>query len=394
MRLKRVLIAVCAGIVLALIAAFVSLLAGGAIKIEDSDLLVYYGAGHLVLAGHGAEVYTASVLRQVEQQFVHTGTVKPEATFLYPPYVALLLAPLAAVPLVAAYVLWAALSAGMLALSLFLLGRYVGWTGESRVLLWVATLAFLPAFAAIVQGQVSAAILLALTVSLVAARSGRDDLAGVALALALIKPPYVVPLLIVFLLRRCWRVVAAFVMTALVLALAPLTVLGWGANGLYLHTLLMASRLRTTGGGWAPAANHDLVGFTRLLLPEPTATVVAALLGLMAVVALGVVALQSAHLDRPFAVAVTVGLLINPHVLVHDLTIALIPAVVALWPAARGPWSARWTVALGYVAVLVGLRTVTVLPLQLSVLAVGALFAWLVLSARDQPAAKVTAAPR
>ena len=116
-----------------------------------------------------------------------------------------------------------------------------------------------------------------------------------------------------------------------------------------------------------------------MLLPARAATVVAAVLCLVAVGVFLWLSLQRMRLDVSFALAVVVGLLVSPHVLVHDLSLLIIPVAVAVrW---RPDWDRAlpWILAAGYSAVLIGLALVTVVPLHLSVVAMCGLGLWVVI---------------
>jgi len=92
--LSRAPIAVCAAVLFALCISHITLLQSGAVRIQQSDVLVYYSASHLVLGGHGSAIYSFPALKAVESSTLHSGlTVRNQAAFLYPPFVALALAP-------------------------------------------------------------------------------------------------------------------------------------------------------------------------------------------------------------------------------------------------------------------------------------------------------------
>lgn len=385
----------CGAILLALGGTFALLLHSGTVVVQQTDMLVYVAAAHVVQSGHGG-LYDFSHFRRLESVIVdHRLVVRREAVFLYPPFFALLLAPLASVSFALAYSLWLSLNALLLLCCTRALQLYARLDRLSGTVLGAAALSFFPVFAALSQGQVSILLLGSLVGTLWALRTGRDLTAGLALSVMLIKPPYLLPLLLVLVVQRRWRVLSGFVVAATALALAPLPVLGFRSDQHYVQALLRASRWHS-GGGFTSATNHNLAGFTHLLLPSSLAQDAQVLLSVMALAVLAVLAMRVKRTDFAFAAAVCVALLVNPHVLLHDLTILLVPAAVALGyrNARRG---LNVILVTGYVGVLVGIRLVTVLPFQLSVLATASLFAWLVVAgwcpaALEQPL--VVAGPR
>jgi hypothetical protein len=79
-----------------------------------------------------------------------------------------------------------------------------------------------------------------------------------------------------------------------------------------------------------------------------------------------------------------VALLINPHVLVHDLAMLLLPVAVAVAQARRGRSGLTPVLLTGYLLMMVGFRSVSIVPVQLSVLALAGLAVWM--AARERAA--------
>lgn len=98
----------------------------------------------------------------------------------------------------------------------------------------IVTLAFYPARGVVSVGQPTLFILILMIASLVAARGRYDVIAGIALGFALSKYQVAIPLVMLFLLQRRWRiiVIAALVQIAGILLLSaaaqisPITLLG------------------------------------------------------------------------------------------------------------------------------------------------------------------------
>jgi hypothetical protein len=79
--------------------------------------------------------------------------------------------------------------------------------------------------------------------------------------------------------------------------------------------------------------------------------------------------------------ALVVALLISPHTLAYDLTLLLIPAAVALRYRQASTRVLLGILTAGYLMVTAGYRLVFYLPVQLSVIAMLLLLAWLTLAA-------------
>lgn len=376
--LSRAPIAICAAVLFALSVSYITLLQSGAVHIQQSDVLVYYGASHLVLGGHGSAIYSFPTLKAVEASTLHSSlTVRNQAVFLYPPFVALALTPLAAVGYSLAYLLWFILNCLLLVGVLIALNRYLQLSRSGSILLVVAGASFFPVFATLAQGQVSMLLLAVLTASFLALRAQRDGWAGALLALALIKPPYVLPFLLLLLVQGRWRALASFCAAGAALALLLMAVLGPSINQGYLQVLRQAAGWHTTTGGFSPQANQNLAGFFQLLCAAPVATVLQWGFSVAALAAVAVIAHRRRPADLPFAAATVAALLVNPHVLVHDLSLLLIPAAIAIRHA-RPQAPALWLLlTAGYGVALAGIPLSHWIPIQLSVLVMAALLLWL-----------------
>lgn len=386
----RAAIGICAVLLVALAVIYADLLRSGSVHIEQSDLLVYYSASHLVVNGHGGQMYDFSVLKHA-QHALYPRLLLPEseASFLYPPYYALALTPFALLTFSGAYAAWFLMNCVLAIVVLRSLQRYTRLGTSGSILFWLAALASMPVFSALVQGQSSILLTALLCGCFLALRSGRDAMAGTLLALALIKPYYAVPLLLMLLVRRRFMPVAVFAGVAALLVLLPTPVLGFSINRSYLQLLLRAAKWHDRLGGFAPYANHNFAGFSQLLVSGGAALAARVVLTLGAL-AFVVWCARVLDLDRSFAVAVLAGILVAPHVNLHDLSLLAVPTAVALRYRSDAPRSLGILLTVGYLAIIVGLRLVSVVPIQLSVLGMVALAVWLY---RSQSMAEARHAP-
>ena len=165
--------------------------------------------------------------------------------FTYPPYVALVIAPLAVLPLPVATTLWLLIGQASLLAACRLLTWFPGTTpGPSnpaaRHFRWLVLLAILwpPALANLLFGQFAVLVLFLLVAVRSLLLQGRPLLAGVCLAAAIVKPQLVVlalPLLLIAAWgrpgwRRLWLGCLASVALLLAagFAIAPDWVASWG----------------------------------------------------------------------------------------------------------------------------------------------------------------------
>lgn len=364
------------------VAAAILLVVTPAASFRGTDFFYYFCVSKLVVLGHGGQAYDIHALGHLERTLAYPvrvpGGVIPN---VYPPFFALSLAPLAQLPYTVAYLIWLALSCVLLCVCLRALERYMDLQQRGRLVFRVVTLCSLPVVIALVQGQVSVVLLALLTGAFVALRLGRDQVAGALIGLVAVKPQFVVPLVLLLLLQRRWRGVCAFAGTYVVLLLAPLPVLGPSADFRYVHTLVQAASWGANVGGFAPIWNRSFAGFTQLLMAKPGSTIAFLLLDVLALAALSRVALRSKSVDVPFGCAVVVALLVSQHVLIHDLSLLLVPATVMLRHRREASGFLPLLLGLSYGAILVGFRLPVLVPVQLPTIAMCAMLAWLFLVA-------------
>jgi alpha-1,2-mannosyltransferase len=383
-RARRIAIALCLALLLALVYSYVSLYIHGDVSAKQTDFLSYYGGAHFVWYGHPSNMYDFNALGAYEKHVAAPDRLRDSVLpYLYPPFVALIFAPLAALKIAAAFLIWVGISFILLAGSLYAISRQSGLSRDASIFYWVVGISLLPAFVGLAQGQTSLLLLALMTMSVLALLNRQPALAGAALALALVKPPYVLPFLVVLLVSRQWKAMASFAVVAAALFAIPSAALGLSVNSGYADTMRKASGWRTQLGGWEPKWNHSLEGFFSLLVATPVSTILtyAADAAVLALVAW--CAWNAADLEVPLVVAAVAALLISPHVLVHDLSLLLLPAGLATsWKTGRGRWLAL-ILAGGYLLTLVNLRFVTVTHIQVSVLVMVAFAAWLALHTRS-----------
>ncbi|MBV9282117.1 MAG: DUF2029 domain-containing protein [Chloroflexi bacterium] len=382
-----------AALLLGLTAAYLALLHGHSITsatIKTGDFLAYYSGAFLVAHGQGVHLYSFGTLGRLQSALLAPLPLRQSILmpYLYPPYLALVMAPLGRLPYSAAYALWLTINALLLVLAMSALEAHSGLSGRVAVRIRLLALCSLPVLFTLFNGQTSILILALLTLSFAAALRGRDGWAGAALAAATIKLPYILPLLLIFLLRRRWRALLSFAAASLALLLAPLPLLGLRIDADYLHTLLQAAGWHNQFG-YEAARNNSFAGFTELLLPSPAASIARVILCLAALAALAWCAKGThkgcpyASIDLPFGLGVVVALLVNPHVLVHDLTLLLIPAAIALGRRTAGrPRGMHRRILASiliatYLAVTLGYWLAFAIPIQLSVLGMSMLGIWL-----------------
>lgn len=297
------------------------------------DFLTDYAGGYIVRTGDGGRLYDLSLQEATERAV--SPARDPEAEnvnpFVLPPVAAWLFAPLTLLPFRAAHLLFSVANLAALAAAVLLLRdelRNVD-TRLRTALLAVFALS-MPAVTNISWGQVDLLLVLAMLLGWRALRSGHEALAGAALSLALLKPHFLVGVVILLLLQRRWRTLAVLSAIAYAALVPPALALGRDAVADY--------------AGLAPGVTHmpphidaqpQHMANVRGLIASATGDHRAALwVAPAAIVAAAAFALawrvwrEDAASPRAYAVAVVLPLLVSPHV--HMQSLMLIFVAIAL----------------------------------------------------------------
>ena len=204
-------------------------------RAQINDFHYFYAAARAGLADGWSRIYDPSLSQQIISAECPGS---PTVAFLYPPVDAWLALPLAALPCMTAYWIWASLSLGML-IAAALLAAPRAW--ELKVLFALSAVAFLPTYAAFAAGQLSPLVLLALVLALRSMSAGRETVAGILLSVLLVKPQLALLVPITLVLAGHHRAFLAWAVTTTVLLVASLLSLGqhgveqWVANQIVLY---------------------------------------------------------------------------------------------------------------------------------------------------------------
>ena len=299
------------------------------------DLSAYWRAAQAVL--DGGSPYAP---------FQLAGSYSPQQQFLYvyPPFLAVLVAPFAAVldDYRSANWLWAAVGAVILAVAVVMVARRERLArGFDLVLLVAAAFAYAPVVSELNIGNVHLLILGLLAgawLALGRRSAGGDTAAGVLVAVAALIKVFPALLVLWFLVTGRVRAAVASLVAMVVLVLATLPVTGLGP---WLDYPTVLANLGP------PTELTDVLAPTVWL-----ATVMPSLVAqaLVTVVGIAVVVWTARRRSEPvsFAVAVTVSVLIAPALYPHYLAILVLPMLFALRFAPPAWWVGLvWLSAMG-----------------------------------------------
>jgi hypothetical protein len=177
-----------------------------------TDFVSFYAAGHLAATGHAASAYVQAAHWAAEQQATAVGI--PDVVFFYPPVFMLLLAPIARLPYLVAFVVF---ETGTLVASLLVIKRILPWGKNDRAM-WLPLLAFPVVFINYGLGQ-NAFLTAALLGGAMLLIDRRPVLAGILIGAMCYKPHFGLLIPIALLAGRRWTGIAAAAATVAALVL-------------------------------------------------------------------------------------------------------------------------------------------------------------------------------
>ena len=191
----------------------------------EADFRQLYVSGYMVRTGAASRLYDYAY--QLQLQNARVAPAQSALPYIRPPYQALLFAPLSLLSFRAAYFLWLAVNAALVALSCYLLRRrFAALSAIWKPLPFAVLCSFFPVSLALLGGQDSIELLALLSAALVALEHNHDALAGCLLALGLFKFQIVLPIAFLFVLWKRWKFAQGFFSTALLLAGISLALIG------------------------------------------------------------------------------------------------------------------------------------------------------------------------
>lgn len=285
---------------------------------RQHDFLSFYTGATLVAEGRVDRLYDIKDQKRVEQSLV-PGLVYI-APYIRPPFYALLLSPMARLPLSEAFIVWVAAQIA----ALLLIWRWA-WRRFGPDSLVFCSL-FLPAAYGIAHGQDCVFILSAMLGAWLALERTRDVLAGGLAAVALIKFHLLLLLFPAMLLRRKWRMAAGY--TAIALIEAVVSLLLAGVDGLRQYFgVLTAKDLDTL----SPSPERMLNVNAILVNLGLDSTWTRAALIAAVILATGFAAARARRDRIWFWTAALGSILIAPHAYEYDAAMLLPPILMCIF---------------------------------------------------------------
>jgi alpha-1,2-mannosyltransferase len=300
------------------------------------DFVNYFGGAQA--AAHGTDVY-ADFKRS-------WGTQAWVVAYIYPPFFALVLAPLTSLGLLAAARIWLLAVQAAFVGSLWLILRiHPELTRGGRRLLLLASLGFMPVYLNLKFQQVATVWLLLITATLWAALRRRTGLAGAFIAMAAslkVSPIFLIPL---FARLGRWRIAVMGSVMLVVLTVATML----AAPGSWQFFTVVLPRIGLGTANWDNGSVDGLVSRIVELAPNlfggATQTVAKLMIAAAAIVVIGVTLWQSRRgPNEAWALRLSVSALITALLMVssvtwqHHLVTLLLPLATGVaWITVRRP---------------------------------------------------------
>lgn len=300
-----------------------------------ADFSRLYTSGYLVRAGYRHQLYDSPIRYQFENQLT-PGLALP---FDHPAFEALLFAPFSYLSYRAAYLAFLAFNVGLLAIAFWLLKPWM--ENLRRIYPWLPValfLAFLPVCAALIQGQDSILLLVLLAGAFRFLDRGREFAAGLLMAVGLFKFQLIVPIALLFLAWRRWRLLVGFSVAAIAAVSLSVWLTGIAQSWAYvrvlqsmsIHSGSAAERLKNI---LEPNAMPNLRGLLFGLMNGHVSNfwlqVVTIVLSLALLAWIAHASTRRSATDL-LLVAVTASALASYHILIQDMTILLLPVLVTM----------------------------------------------------------------
>jgi hypothetical protein len=335
--------------------------------LKGADFVQFYTLGHLASAHRIREMYDAASFHEAQAEFLPESAreIYPP---VYPPQAAVMFAPMSGLSYQRALFIWSLITIAGYALIVWSAWKVVADRLPDRTFVIAAAAAFPPFWILILHGQVTVILLFAFWAGWLALEHHRRWLAGFAFGLLALKPQFGIPLAVVVLASGEWAMLTGAVTSVMAQAVVVWMVLGSDAFTTFADsiptTIAYADLLEAK-----PFMSHSLRALTRLTpnwIGLPMWAALAAIVLWFTVRAWK----SDAPLRVRLGVVVLAATLVNPHVIIYDLTVLVLPLI---WfgsymqePARREEAGAYWT-AVYWLFVSTFMPTAAVIPLQASV---------------------------
>ena len=201
------------------------------------DFKVFYAVGSLVSSGEADALFDLAAISDAQQQAIGHDSLEVFHPWPYPPYVAVLLAPLALLPYLPAYLVFTGLMGTALWFAVTFLGQIRPWIAEHRGSVFCIAISSYPLLKSVPGGQNTSLTLMLICGALAMTVGRREIGAGLLIGLLLFKPHFAAPLMAMLAISRRWTALATSAAVGIVYGLLAVLVFGWDWPGRWLESL-------------------------------------------------------------------------------------------------------------------------------------------------------------
>ena len=292
---------------------------------RPTDFSSFYTAGRLANAGLYDHLYDVQSELQVQEQLIgRSMRVDEMLPFYHPPILVPILQILCTENYLASYWRWVLVMIcvllGTLVISDRLLQQAMPGVGN-RLLFLLGSASFFPVFTSLLKGQDTAFLLLGGVLWLYGLIKKKDKIAGLGLALTIIRPQIAIILAVPFIFKRrmvWWW----FCLAAACLAVYSLALVGFSGVRDFFQLLVISGK----GEGYGIIQNvmFNFSGILLRLFPGLSLTIIPKLawgLFLAVIVGLSILWKISPQIDIwHIVLAISLSLFVAPHLYYHDLS--------------------------------------------------------------------------
>lgn len=314
-------------------------------KLEGADFLAFYSAGRVARDYGINQVYNLELqgIAQAHTAGVPVGS-QQTLTANHPPFLFPFLSLIAGLDYRIAYFCYAVLLFLIVVAGLPPIYRYLiqnGWKPTHALVSILGVLLFEPLFMSVLKGQDSALLLTGGVLWFAGLRTGKDRLAGLGLALTLIRPQIAIVLAVPFFFSK-GRIIHWFAVGAAILGIFSILLVGRTGVLDYFHLITLSAG--GEGYGLAEMEMFNLTGMILRLWPQSNLGIIHTIgwvLYASAILGLCVLWLKAKSISFwHITLLITVSLVTAPHLHYHDLSLLVIP-IIGLGLA--GISTGRWT---------------------------------------------------
>lgn len=301
-----------------------------------ADFVEFYTAGCMAASKDRHKVYDADLQLQYMNKIIAPYHLDTPAYCQYTPLVFIMMIPLASFSPENALLIWSGGGLCVGFLGALVLMQHLRWALRQRILFLLLLLSSFAGVLTLAMGQISWWYFGLLSVYLYFLITGKDVWGGIALALTVVKPHYMIFYAIPPLVYRRWRLLITTCITGLLFLALSGTMLGW-ENIVNYPTYVMNAEVIPYGNVYPQqtACIHAIFALffgTRLSLRlSAIATLIALLISLRVwILAKKLGGIDSTIAHWACAVMIPFSLSLSAHTNVHDTLLLAVPAMLTL----------------------------------------------------------------